>query len=171
MEIDLTDKERFALAMQFEMLDALKPENGYGGYAQSLLSGHKWLYKGIFTIMSENLSDEKAQHVLDVLDLFSDLKYSFEHLDDKSGIEEREVHFPGFDGNNEPELLGFAKDLLKYHRYETVLQDRELNSHSQTTEIYKRMLVKWLQLGRPRAPLPKETIQDILAARRYPGNR
>lgn len=170
MSIDLNDKERFTLAMQFEILDVLKPNNGYGDYAQSLQNGHKWLYDDIFTVMCENLPDEKARYVLDVLSLYSDMKYSFEHMDNKAGIEECEVRFPGFDGNNETDLLSFAEDLLKYHHYESVLQDRDLNSHSQTTEIYQRMLTKWRELGSPRAPLPKETIQDILAARRHPGN-
>jgi uncharacterized protein YfbU (UPF0304 family) len=170
MRIDLTDKERFALAIQYEILDALKPEEGYGKHSESLMSGHKWIYDDIFRLMSENLPDEKARYVLDVLDLYRDLTISFGHLENKSSIEEYEIKFPGFDGNHEAELLNFARDLLNYHMYESVLQDNELDSHSQTTEIYQRMLSKWSELGRPRAPLAKETIQDILAARRYPGN-
>ena len=170
MNIDLNDKERFMLAMQLEILDHLKPNNGYGKYSQSLLNGNKYLYEGIFKLMSENLPDESARFVLDILSLYSDMKYSFEHMEDKEGIEECEIEFPGFDGNNETDLLNFSEDLLRYHRYESVLKDRDLDSHSQTTEIYQRMLTKWRELGSPRAPLSKEIIQDILAARRYHGN-
>ncbi|MDA8190222.1 MAG: YfbU family protein [Gammaproteobacteria bacterium] len=168
MKIELTDTERFALALQYEILDALKPGSGYADIAESLRNGHKWIYDMIFEPLYENLSEESTSHVLDIIELFDNLNVSVDHLEGKTKISKENVQFPGFDGNHETALLGFAKDLLKHHRYESVLANRDLNSHSQTTDMYERMLARWRDLGAPPAPMSEEHIRAILDARRYP---
>lgn len=173
----LTDVERFAIANQFEILsrlDALQGGDESGSYmkiANNLREGHEWLYNQMFDNLYDVLDGESTQHVLDILQLYDALKYSYEGLADKSGIDPRDIEFDGFDGNNECEMLGFADALRKDHRYESILGDRCKNSHCPTYDVYRRMLDKWEELGRPSFPLSKDAIVAIIAARVHPDNR
>lgn len=155
------------LANQYEIMSMLDKHSSeyYLLMSETLRAGHKWLYDQFFDSLSENLSDEVAQHVLKILGIYSDLRDSYNELEDKSGIDETELSFPGFDGNNESEYLSFAGDLLKHRRFETTLGKVAKNSHMPTTEIYKRMIECWEALGAPNYPYPKSTIMKILDAR------
>lgn len=169
--IELGDADRLILANQYEILAELKDDEHYALMAETLRAGHKWLYDQYFDSLSENLSDAETQHVLGILGIYGDLKSSYDDLADKSGIDANEVNFPGFDGNNECELLSFANSLIKHRRFEVTLGKAARNSHMPTTAIYSRMIEKWMELGQPRYPYSKEVIQKILAARIHPDNR
>jgi len=171
MNIELTNAERLLLANQYEILAALNKDDHYSVMAETLRQGHKWLYSQYFDSLSENLPDEKAEHVLAILALYSVLRDSYTELSDKGGVEEHAVQFKGFDGNNESDLLCFARSLIKHDRYSETLGKTARNSHSHTTDIYTRMLDCWDEMGRPDYPLSKEDIQKILAAQVHPDNR
>lgn len=171
MEIELSDKDRFMLANQYEILACLTKEENYTLMAETLRAGHKWLYDQYFDYFSENLPEDKADHVLTILELYETMKLSYDNLDDKSGVDEKDLAFPGFDGNNEPELLSFARGLVKHDRYMQVLGAKPKNSHMQTTALYARMIKSWEDMGKPEYPLSKEAIQKILAAQIHPDYR
>lgn len=170
-DIELTDKERLFLANQYEILAALNDDDHYALMAETLKAGHKWLYDQFFDSLSENLPDSQAQYVLRILGIFGDLQASYHDLADKSGIDEKVLAFPGFDGNNESELLSFADSLIKHGRFESTLGKSARNSHMPTTSIYGRMIQRWQELGSPSYPYNKETIQEILASRIDPDHR
>lgn len=170
-DIELTDKERLFLANQYEILAALNDDEHYALMAETLRAGHKWLYDQFFDSLSENLSDSKAQYVLTILGIFGDMKASYDDLTDKTGIDEKSLTFPGFDGNNECELLSFADGLIKHGRFETTLGKNARNSHMPTSGMYGRMIERWKELGSPNYPYTKSTIEEILAARIHPDNR
>lgn len=170
-DIELTDKERLFLANQYEILAALNDDEHYALMAETLKAGHKWLYDQFFDSLSENLSDSHAQYVLAILDIFSAMQASYENLTDKSGIDEKALQFPGFDGNNESELLNFADGLIKHGRFESTLGKSARNSRMPTSDLYGRMIQRWKELGSPNYPYRKETIQEILASRIHPDNR
>ncbi len=163
--IKLTDTERLILANQYEILSALRDDEDYARMAETLRDGHEWLYSQYFDSLSPNLPSDKAEHVLTILGIYSDLRDSYNEISDKSGIEERLVKFPGFDGNNESDLLSFARALRKHDRFTETLGKDANNSHMPTTEMYRRMIERWRALGEPRFPYSKETILEILAAR------
>ena len=163
-DIKLTDAERMILANQYDILAVLRSDGDYERMAENLRNGHEWLYSQYFDYISENLSEEKAEHVIAILALYEDLRFSYDHLSDKSGIDEESVFFPGFDGNNESDLLSFARGLIKADRFIEVLGEKAKNSHTRTTETYKRMLSHWRALGEPKCPFSKEITQEILAA-------
>lgn len=117
-DIELTDKERLFLANQYEILAALNDDEHYALMAETLKAGHKWLYDQFFDSLSEDLPDSQAQYVLTILGIFGDLQASYDNLTDKSDIDEKVLPFPGFDGNNESELLSFADSLIKHGRFE-----------------------------------------------------
>lgn len=170
-DIELTDKERLFLANQYEILAALNDDDHYALMAETLKAGHKWLYNQFFDSLSENLPDSQAQYVLSILGIFGDLQASYNDLADKSGIDEAALSFPGFDGNNESELLSFAHSLIKHGRFESTLGRNVPNSHMPTSSIYGRMIQCWRDLGSPGYPYSKETIQEILATRIHPDHR
>jgi len=168
MEIELTDKDRLLLANQFEILGLLKKDNYYLLKAEALRDGHKWLYRDLN--MCEVLPDSSAEHVLTILGIYSDLRDSYNKLTDKSGIDEHEVVFPGFDGNNESELLSFAEALRKDGRFSNTLGTSSKNSHHPTTDIYSRMIYKHSELGKLTYPYSKHVIRQIIDAMKYPDN-
>lgn len=172
-DLKLTDKERLILANQYEIMSMLDKHSSeyYLLMSETLKAGHKWLYEQFFDSLSENLSDEDAQHVLKILGIYSDLRDSYSKLDDKSGIDKSNLNFPGFDGNNESEYLGFANNLLKHGRFKETLNETAINSHMPTTDIYKRMIACWENLGAPHYPYSKEIIEKILASRTHPDRR
>lgn len=168
MRLQLTDVERLILSNQYEILGLLKKEPHYETMANDLRSGHQWLYQQDFQGMSENMSTEAAEHVHEVLGMFSELKASYEKLTDKTGIAAHDVEFLGFDGNNETEMMAFAQALADRRLYEEMLGKRVKNSHMPTTDLYRRMLTQYVKLGKPRYPMSAATIKQIIAARRHP---
>lgn len=169
--LQLTDTERLILANQYEILGSLKKDETYTRLAEQLRDGHEWLYQQNFEYLSSNMSNEDAELVVTILGIYSDIKDSYAQLADKSGIETHQVEFPGFDGNNEGELLRFSRALRESDRFVETLPEHGKNSHMPTRDIYGRMIAKWDELGKPHFPLSKDQIVAVLAARTYPSNR
>ena len=103
-----------------------------------------------------------------ILGIYSDLRDSFAKLSETTGIDEHAVPFPGFDGNNESELLSFSHALTKNGLYTTTIGESGHNSHFPTTDMYRRIIVVWEALGKPTYPYSKATVEAILAGRIYP---
>jgi hypothetical protein len=105
---------------------------------------------------------------LDILSMYQEMNDCYEKLDDKSGIDQRDLKFPGFDGNNEAELLAYARyyveDLGRFSR----LGITYLNSHSPVIEMYQRMLEEYRKV---QYTVKKDDVIRILAARIHPDNR
>jgi len=169
--LELTDVERLLLANQYEILGLLKKDDGYVRMAENLRDGHKWIYEQHATRISENLSDAEAEHVLEILGIYSELRDSYNKLTDKSGIDEHLVVFPGFDGNNESELLSFSRALSQNGNYSETIGKDAKNSHMPTTGMYRRMIAEWKSMGQPRYPLSKAQIVQIVEARVHPDSR
>lgn len=163
-KVQLTDAERLILANQYHILSLLTKDESYKQMAQQLRDGHKWLYEEFATEISENLSDEDTALVVDILSIYDILQDSYNYLDDKSGFEEREVKFPGFDGNNEGRLLAFAQALADSDRFRDVLGKKAPNSHTEMVSSYLPMIDEWKRLGQPRQPLSMENMRRILEA-------
>jgi hypothetical protein len=169
-DLNLTSAERLILANQFEILGHLKKDKGLERLAEALKDGHKWLYEQSFDWFSEEMSDKVAQDVLKILEIYSSMRDSFRDLVDKTDLDESRLRFPGFDGNNEGDLMHFAKALRENDRYTDTLVG-DLNSHMPTTEMYGRMVSQWYELGEPNYPYPREVIIKILEAQTHPSRR
>lgn len=167
---NLSNTERLILANQFEILGHLKKDDSYLHLAEDLRDGHEWIYEQRLRV-SEIIPAEKVEYILIILGIYSDIRDSYNQLSDKSGIEEHLTTFPGFDGNNESEFLHFAQALSRNNNFSETIGKNARNSHMPTTEIYCRMISEWEKLGKPRFPLSKEQIQNILDARIHPSNR
>lgn len=85
---NLTDTERLILANQYELLSKLA-ENEYETeyflrISKQLKDGHKWLYEQVFDSIGENLDNESANFVVNVLSLYRALLNSYEQLKTKN---------------------------------------------------------------------------------------
>lgn len=163
MKIELTDKERLFLANQHEILGHLNKDNSdyHFKLAEQLRDGHEWLYSQSFDNFSENLPDDAAELVLNILQIYEMIQDAYDGLSDKSLISEHQIKFPGFDGNNETEFMGFVDALEKDNRFVDVIQTGNRNSHSPKVHVYERMISKWQAFGKP-YNLTTEQLIEIL---------
>lgn len=139
-----------------KMREAL--EHGYSDFYEEYLFG--W--------MSEEMTRANRTFVADILDVYASLRRSYEELNDKGGIEERRLAFPGFDGNNEGKYMAYAKFLReKEDRFDYVeLGFDGLNSHAPLAGKYESMIEEWKKVPEDRraAELTKGEILSILDA-------
>lgn len=165
--LNLTVKERLVLVNQYRTLAALYPDerHHYLRHVEALESGYELHYRELTVRFADGLSAEDSREVLDILDMYSDLRFSFGHLKDKTGIEEFEIEFPGFDGNNESERMAYARyftiELDRFNSLHSGIKKHGLNSHMPTLNIYRRMLPVWRE--RRKAEIPPLSAVDIRA--------
>lgn len=164
--MELTDAERLILSNQYEILAKLDDNEEYAKMAETLRCGYKWLYEEYFDHIWPNLDDDKATLVVDTLDIYGFIKHSYRDLTDRTGIDQSDVEFPGFDGNNEANFRGFAQALLEHRRFEDTLGKQAKNSGFPMVDGYVRMVRTWNEMGRPVYPLSKDQIQELLDAKR-----
>jgi hypothetical protein len=101
--------------------------------------------------LCDTFNKDDAKIVLDILDIFRSLDdYIIKHPKEK--IEANYLYFPGFDGNNESEYLGFARFLIEVQGKFTeqtkyFSKNDNMNSHRQMLDAYRAMIREWKDLG------------------------
>ncbi len=169
--ITLSWKERLMLSNQLKILEKLYPEEteDLAKYRQAIEKGYELHYDDAPNIYpdGECLPPEQCQEVLDILDMYRALTHSYQKLE-KPVIEESNIEFPGFDGNNETEQMAYAGYFMNtLGRFEELRDDSEYgdyNSHMQMLPVYGRMLEIWRGYGDERFNLSEEQIKRILDA-------
>ena len=149
--VKLTPKDR---AMFLYLLKILKnqgdQEYDYDNLIKALQYGFELHYSDVFEcLFDEELSAKDCEEVLDILEMYRGIIYSFINLKREGKLEtltEEDVKFPGFDGNNEGKQMSYAdyfiKDLGRYSEIDD-LSHGYYNSHCQKLPKYRAMLVKW----------------------------
>jgi uncharacterized protein len=148
--------------------------------SEVIYGGHYWAPRWELTGVFHDHVDSPANlsFVVDVLDMWEFLerghaalsKQGKELVSQKAEPFGKSVTFPGFDGNNESELLGIAGFLIKKMDRFTRFAKRDLNSHFPTRETYTRML-RVFESMRSRLDgrdLNAQEIAQVLAAKRHP---
>lgn len=176
----MTSTERRILANQYRILAALHEDerDGYEAKAEALEWGYAAHYDDSWLISDADvLSVEACHEVTDILSMYDDLLTSYERLDDKSGIDGNRIPFPGFDGNNEPRQMGYARYFCERfdggNRFETIraAPGFACNSHVRMLPLYRAMLRAYKPLREARSgpggytPLSKDDIQKVLSVR------
>ena len=165
----LTDTERLILANQYEILSKFE-DSDYGvqyykKLSNNLRNGYKWLYKDHFQCLSDVLDDNDAELVVKTLSLYRTLKNNYDDLDDKSIIDEINITFKGFDGNNESALRNYVQyfviDLERFEELKYGQSFPRFNSHTRMLEQYRRQLKVWRNFD---FDLTTEQIASILEA-------
>lgn len=166
IDTSLRDADRLILLNQYRILARLCPQEAtrWLRCANVLERGFTASYCDLFESLQEPLSRKMCDYVLAVLSLYSALQESYAKMPNKGDIDPKELRFPGFDGNSQPELLGFARHLRSRGRFEkldTVMPD--WNSHHDYQTEYRRMISTWRRY-RSSSALSLRQIRGILSA-------
>jgi uncharacterized protein YfbU (UPF0304 family) len=167
-------KDRLVISNQFKILAALYPDDAkyYDRARKVFEEGYELLYDWFADHIYKPMNAGECNEVFEILQMHGDLLRSYGNLTDKSAIDEDDVAFRGFDGNNEGKQLGLLAYLIKDEgKYEEFKNAGDgLNSHMPTLEMYRRMLPIWRSF-KHKFPLEKADIQKIIAEQIHPENR
>ena len=167
--MELNKIERLIISNQFKILEKLYPEEAeyYSKNRKALENGYKLHYQWIFENIYDEMSEEECQEVIDILNMYRSLTFSYQKLSDKSGIEESDIRFPGFDGNNEISQYSytnyFTLELNRFNELTNGSEYADFNSHCEMLDCYRRMLAEWNKYD-DKQNLTKEKINSILKA-------
>lgn len=169
--LPLTTTERWLLHNQFEILQQLNPdhpdyhENYFQNAREILAQGYEWYYDDIAQhIYTRIFPYSNALEIIHILNMFEDLQFAYEKLDDKTGIDQGTLEFHGFSANTETSELQFTRFMMdSMHQLDHVKPKHDLNSHVPMLEAYRRMLRMWMACS-DRHNLTKEDVIRITAA-------
>ncbi|WP_168404943.1 YfbU family protein [Erwinia amylovora] len=180
-----TQAEKLQILLLCDIHKALNIENSYdpdfisAAIESDNLWSIGWEYQSLST---DEDTPEDVKHVCDVLDMYGLLKFTYDHLSPQDQIRlaediptfsvEHDLVFPGFDGNNESNLMSIARIFSKMGRFNT--QDLTKNSHRPTFNISERMLEVFLPQRsnfHHQRGLTYDALRDTLLASIHPSNR
>lgn len=170
--VKLTRMERAKFIYLFKILKNQGDEDyDYENMIKALQYGFELHYSDVFECLyDEELKAEECREVLDILEMYRGIIYSYNSLKQKGKIgtlTEEEVRFPGFDGNNEGKQMSYAdyfiKDLDRYSEIEE-LSHGYYNSHCPMLHRYRSMLKKWeaYQTLPNRYMMNEQQIKDLI---------
>ena len=179
----LTNPEKLILTMLAEIHEKLGIKDGTNTklLASAIYTNNTWALSwkmpGIVGDSPDPTPPEVSE-VTNILDMWSIIEEAYEKFGptEKARVKTEaepfggHVHFSGFDGNNESELMSIARffvdDMGKFSRF----KGRDLNSHHPSLATYRRMLgvfepVRSTLVGHG---LSVEKVVAILKAKRLP---
>jgi uncharacterized protein YfbU (UPF0304 family) len=184
-KITLRDGEKLILLMLCEVYKHLKIKGDIepGFVEEAIHGGHywglEWKYSGIFHGHEDN--SRVVSEVVNVLDMWTSIERGYAKLSAaaKSQVEKeatpfgKDVHFRGFDGNNEAEHLGIAGFLIRDLERFSDFKGRDLNSHAPSIDTYRRMMQVYEPMRRTLmgGELGMAAIIQILNAMTHPSRR
>lgn len=142
--------KRYELINQLLILEKLYPEDAdyYSKNRKALENGYELHYSWLTENISDGLSEKQCGEVLDILDMYRSITFSWQRLHKDIEIPDN-LKFRGFDGNNETELMGYVQYfIIDLGRFDELTYGKEfpyLNSHCQMLDKYQRMLAVWRQ--------------------------
>jgi uncharacterized protein YfbU (UPF0304 family) len=180
----LTNPEKLILLMLSEIYEHLDVKGDSGidpaFVKEAIHSRNTWGFEWQYPSLFESSGSDSAEviDVVNTLDMWWFIENSYVHfnaadkekLKDLSPFYGDNPKFPGFDGNNEGELLSIGRFLTeKLGRFES-FKGRINNSHSPTIAGYRRMYEVFEPIRRLLGPrgLTVEEIGKILNARNHP---
>ncbi len=179
-----TQAEKLQILMLTEIFRKLNIENSFDPDIVDIAvtTDNTWILEWeYYALKTDEDTPPAVIWVADVLTMYNELLFSFKQLAPHevkqlgdgikhfSGIET--FTFPGFDGNNEGQLLIIADLLKRANRFTNM--DITKNSHSPTKDVYTRML-KVYEAERKNfidgKGFPVQSLVDIINARIHPSN-
>lgn len=178
--MDFSGKDQLLFTLLTDIHKALKIKDSVvdADFVQRMIrDGEGWALAHAYPSMFlREETPPQVKYVMDVLDLWQILELGYNNLTDDERAQldfsPSDVKFPGFDGNNESELLSIAhvltEDLGKWAHFKGKIK----NSHMPTTGMYERMLQ---ELEKQRElytfDLSLDQLQAIWKSRIHPSNR
>ena len=160
----LTDFERELLINQHGILEHLDQENRdhHRRMIKVYERGYVINYSDDFDRLYREFSREESTYVMDVLEMYSDMQRAWKAEGSPDDIDEKDLLFPGFDGNNESSQMSYAQFVVEDEGRWGDLRVRDFNSHARTEFRYRPMVEAWKQRRRPSQHLSAEEIRAIL---------
>lgn len=178
MANDIPDElfKRMVLMNQYRMLALLEPDQKEMWERAAETARRAWPVEDLPDVdvlqsyMRDALTKEDQLFVLDSFEVFELIQDAV-----KRGLRptrpDAHLQFPGFDGNNEPNLLSYARHVLAEGRFTQVTTwTPDLNSRMPSIELYQRMIAVWGRYGRPRT-LNQEQLDALVDAQIHPSMR
>jgi uncharacterized protein len=180
----MTYTERRTLANQYRILALLNKEESedYAARAEALECGYEAHFdEGWFTADEDVLTIEQCEEVTSTLRMFEDLLVSFRHLKDKDGLNEQDLAFRGYDGNDETKYMAYARFFCETYdggrRFQTLSSGTGFgfNSHQPNVNAYRAKLGQYRIIREAKRsaggydPLTAAEIKQVLAAGRWGG--
>ena len=151
--VRISDGEKIIITMLRDVYRSLGIKNGEVNpdfVLSALVGGHYWALAWEHTgILHGHIDHEQiVSEVVNILDMWSFLESGYSRLSNEQKHEiaaelepfGKDVRFPGFDGNNESNHYSVARFLVdEMNRFQS-FKGRELNSHSERLNGYRRML-------------------------------
>ncbi|WP_430737754.1 YfbU family protein [Psychrobacter sp. VH5] len=140
--------KRYELINQLLILEKLYPDEAdyHAKNRKALEYGFELQYSWLTENLSEGLTTEECKEVLDILDMYRSITFSW--LNNNSGAEiPNSIKFKGFDGNNESALRNYVQyfvlDLERFEELKYGQSFPQFNSHTRMLEQYRRQLKVW----------------------------
>lgn len=162
----LTVGERAILIGQYELFALLeKNPNAYKEEIRVLESGYEAEYdQMIFGSINDPLSEEDSVFVLDILNLYMKMKVCRSKASNHGNgtVDWKNVAplFPGFEGNREAHLLGYAT--FKVHVTKSFPEHEHSMQLAGTRPDYRKMLALYESWGSP-SDLTEEQVTQLLS--------
>ena len=158
-----TKIERLILYNQFAILEFLckaNPDHGvrdrttyhdadnYRRMQDVVAHGYDITMNDMFdSIYDSRLTYQDQKDILDILDMWNDLQWSFSELKEFGDLTEDDLKFPGWDGNSLKSEISFARNFCyraedeeKASRFSRIKPGPAVNGHFPVEDGYKRML-------------------------------
>ncbi len=147
-----SDGEKVLILMLRDFMNAAKVKGDVDAnlLAEAIYGGHYWApvweMDGVFGARADAYPN--VREVANVLDMWAFIERGWAKLSKKDKAQLKAdadlfgdtVTFPGFDGNNEGEHFSITKMLVEKMGRWTTFQGRELNSHSEVLDGYRKMV-------------------------------
>lgn len=182
----LSDGEKIIVSMLADLHKALKVESDLDPefIQEALTSGQTWAIRSRYPglLNDYGVDDATVRTVHEVLSFWSVVERSYDQLSDtdKARIEAeaqpfgKNPRFPGFDGNNESELMGTAAFMVEHLGMYPEFEGRaNLNSHMPTRDSFRRMQAVYKPMVEKsfNYDLTADGLIAILRERIHPENR
>src|SRR5262249_21235279 len=147
----LTTTERWILSNQYLILAALCPDNAktYADAREAIDRGYELEYPQLTQhISNDPLSVQECAEVLDIMQMFWEMQFTYDNLEDRTGIAEHWVKFPGFDGTDETKYMFYAGYITRpgSHRFENLhRRQSNFNSHAPLLGHYRKMYAEYVR--------------------------
>ena len=168
--MELSDKDRLIISNQLRILEALYPDEAdyYAVQRKAVEQGYQLHYSELTAGFFDEMSLERCQEVLDILEMYRVLTFSAAELNDPGIDENYYLRFKGFDGNYETsEMLYaqyFVEDLDRYDELKYGSEFASFNSHTPMLEKYRCMLSSWRSLQKRSYKLSRDELLTVLEA-------
>jgi uncharacterized protein YfbU (UPF0304 family) len=169
--ITLNKAHRLLLANQYLIMAMLDPDHAkdHERSREAVTSGYASAIEDLFGWIFDGLSASECSLVINSMSMYDAVQRSYkadEKQAEADGVTKGRVSYPGFDGNNETEYMGYARYVRDYEERFTYLDTNDdCNSHMPMIDRYRTMLEVWKNQFEESYELTTDQLKKLLEAR------